>query len=111
MDEQKKVQSGWSREGKAFQMFVEEVDRNVGEAEKVLELGNKTDPKLQNDVCIHFHQTKGVAGMFGLDDVAKAAAALEEAFGGELASILANNIEVNNLLQQIKISMQEIKDA
>ncbi len=111
MEKQKKIDTLWAKNSKAFRMFKDEIVRNVKEAETILDLGEKTDPDFQNNVCMHFHQTKGVAGMFGLDDVAKAAADLEDVFGGDLVAVLAKNIEITNLLQQIKISMQEVEDA
>ncbi len=111
MEKQKKIDTLWVKNSKAFQMFKDEVARNVKEAETVLDLGAETDAKSQNSVCMHFHQTKGVAGMFGLDEVALAAAELEEVFGGDLVAVLAKNIEITNLLQQIRVSMQEVEDA
>ena len=111
MEKQKKIDTLWAKNSKAFQMFKDEVARNVKEAETILDLGEGVDSKFQNSVCMHFHQTKGVAGMFGLDDIAHAAAELEEVFGGDLVAVLAKNIEITNLLQQIKISMQEVEDA
>lgn len=104
----KKISEFWSKDSKAFQMFLEELRQLVSNIEKLLSEIGEDNEGLQETLRQGFHRTKGAAGMFGLDELADISSKLEETLSAPLVETFQNNFETKALLEQFRFYCTEL---
>ncbi|MGI6524669.1 MAG: Hpt domain-containing protein [Bdellovibrionota bacterium] len=109
----KEIQETWPKDSKAFLMLMAELEEQCSKVRELLSACSDTMPStwLKTDFCQEFHKIKGAAGMFGLSQIAELAAQLETIFEAPLIKTIERNFEIKALLEQIELSIKDLKSS
>lgn len=94
--------------GKAYALFVSELERHLSDAKKRFSDQQKLQAKDYAQVRSDFHTIKGGAGFFGLNNVAKAASKIEDILHSPIEQLASQVDQIRGQLKEIEELIKEI---
>ncbi|RIL07131.1 MAG: hypothetical protein DCC75_10275 [Proteobacteria bacterium] len=97
--------------GNAYKIFRDQLDQQLGEAERTLSQGPETLSRNElGELRTTFHTIRGGAGFLGFPDLADAAKQLEDLFKGAAESVVSQLDEIKSLVERMEDLAKELPE-